>query len=68
MIRTLAIAVALFTAAPVFAAELIVSHSETSSIENTGTTEAAKPKRKPAKADTADYLVVTLKDASITSY
>ena len=68
MIRTLAIAVSLLSAAPSFAAELVGSHSETPSVETAAPTEAAKPKRKPAKAETSDYLVVTLKDAMITSY
>ena len=68
MIRTIAIAIALLTAAPVFAVDLVDAHSEAPSIESTAAKDAAKPKRKPAKAETADYLVVTLKDASITGY
>ena len=69
MIRTVIIAVVLLSSAPAFAAELVGPHSEMSSIENGGTTEAARPKGKPAKkAETSDYLIVTLKEASITSY
>lgn len=67
MIRTIVIAIALLTTAPAFAVDLLDTHSEAPSIESAAQ-DAAKPKRKPAKAETADYLVVTLKDASITSY
>ena len=68
MIRTIAIAIALLTAAPAFAVDLIDTHSETPSFESAAK-DTAKPKRKqPIKADTSDYLVVTLKEASITSY
>ena len=68
MIRTIAIAITLLTAAPAFAVDLIDTHSETPSFESAVAKDAAKPKRKPIKADTSDYLVVTLKEASITSY
>ena len=67
MIRAIAIAIALLTAAPAFAVDLIDTHSETPSFESAAK-DTAKPKRKPIKADTSDYLVVTLKEASITSY
>ena len=68
MIRTIAIAIALLTAAPAFAVDLVDTHSGAPSIESAAAKDAAKPKRKPIKAETSDYLVVTLKDALITSY
>ena len=68
MIRTIAIAIALLTAAPAFAVDQVDTHSGAPSIESAAAKDAAKPKRKPIKADTSDYLVVTLKEASITSY
>ena len=67
MIRTIVIAIALLTAAPAIAVDLIDTHSESPSFESAAK-DTAKAKRKPIKADTSDYLVVTLKEASITSY
>ena len=68
MTRTIIVAIALLAAAPAFAAELAATHSDTPSIENAGTAEASKPKPKPVKGEASDYLVVTLKEVSITSY
>ena len=70
MTRTaIALATALLFAAPVFAADQTSKPSQTPTVEQTvfaqaGTT--AKPKT--VKGDTSDYLIITLKDASITNY
>lgn len=70
MTRTaIALATALLFAAPVFAAEQTNEPPQTRSVEQTvfaQTDTTAKPKG--GKGNTSDYLVVTLKDVSITSY
>jgi hypothetical protein len=66
MIRTLAFAIALLSATPSFAAELTDPHSQTPSIDDAAPAEAAKPKRKSVKGETSDYLIVTLKEVSIS--
>jgi hypothetical protein len=70
MTRTaIALATALLFAAPVTAADRIGEPSETRSVEQTVVEQAAKPtKPKTIEGETSDYLVITLKDASIASY
>lgn len=72
MTRTaIALATALLFVAPAAAADRFGGHSETPSVEQTVVAEAAKKKpKKPKKpeGETSDYLVVTLKDASITGF
>lgn len=70
MTRTaIALATALLLIAPATAADRFGQHSETPSVEQTVVAEAKskKPKKKP-EGETSDYLVVTLKDAAVTSF
>ena len=72
MIRAaIVLATALLFAAPGFAVDQTAEPSQTPSVEQTVFAQAgatAKPKPKPVKGDTSDYLIITLKDASITDY
>ncbi|KQX39899.1 hypothetical protein ASD04_04405 [Devosia sp. Root436] len=71
MIRTVAIAFALLTVTPAFAAlEMIETQLSVPSAERVLIAEAAtpqpkpKPKRRAVEGGASDYLVVTLTDAS----
>jgi hypothetical protein len=75
MIRTItALAIALLAAAPALAESRVGTYSEAPTLERAATVEASKPNPKPkpkpttTKDESADYLVVTLVDASIVSH